>query len=432
MKIRIILQLISFGLVFVAAAQQERVMDIDELFSLVEQSSALRAGRANVEAASHGVDEALAERYPGIDLSLSVSYNGTVLMTDRDFGNGQWFSQPHLGNSFTVQVEQVVYSGGAITSGINIAKLGRKSAETKVQLTRSQQRYLALGQYLDLFCLENRAKVYRENIALTDSLIGEMKARYEQGMALLNDVTRYELQMSDLRLALRRTEDRIAIINHSLCNTLGLENVRIVPDTTLLLDMRDSRPLEQWRNLAVESPGVRLSQIGVEIAKERIRMSKSDLLPKVALFAADNFSGPYQYDIPPIDNNFNVWYFGIGVKYSLSSLYKSNRKVSRAKATAHESAELLASSLERSDNNIHEAFTLYHQTCSELDTRRKSVELATLNYGVVRDRYFNSLALVTDMIDASNVKLDAELQEVDTQIRIVYALFTMKYITGEM
>ena len=47
-------------------------------------------------------------------------------------------------------------------------------------------------------------------------------------------------------------------------------------------------------------------------------------------------------------------------------------------------------------------------------------------------RYLSPLALVTDMVDASNLKLNAELSEVDTRINIVYAYYRMKYVAGEI
>ena len=53
--------------------------------------------------------------------------------------------------------------------------------------------------------------------------------------------------------------------------------------------------------------------------------------PKVALVAADNFNGPFTYDIPPIDKNFNFWYVGVGVKYPISSLFKQTKKVQQAR-----------------------------------------------------------------------------------------------------
>ena len=74
----------------------------------------------------------------------------------------------------------------------------------------------------------------------------------------------------------------------------------------------------------------------------------------------------------------------------------------------------------------------YQQTYVELETQRKSVELAQQNYDVMNARYLSQLALVTDMVDASNLKLNAELSEVDARINIVYAYYRKKYVAGEI
>ena len=87
---------------------------------------------------------------------------------------------------------------------------------------------------------------------------------------------------------------------------------------------------------------------------------------------------------------------------------------------------------EQQQDAIHEAQTLYEQSFAELDTQRKSVELATQNYQVVNERYLNQLALVTDMIDASNIRLNAELQEVDARIQTLYAYYRVLYAAGRI
>ena len=84
------------------------------------------------------------------------------------------------------------------------------------------------------------------------------------------------------------------------------------------------------------------------------------------------------------------------------------------------------------NNNVQAAYVQYQQTYVELETQRKSVELAQQNYDVMNARYLSQLALVTDMVDASNLKLNAELNEVDARINIVYAYYRMKYVAGEI
>lgn len=419
-----------------SSAQTQQRITVDELFNLVESGSkSLHAQKTNVEVAQRAIDVAKDQKLPDIDASVSVSFTGNVLMIDRNMSNIKGISSPHFGNSLAIEAQQVVYAGGAIDGSIRMAELQKAQTENTVTLTRNQNRFLALGQYLDLVKLENGIKVYDSNIALTQQLITDIKAKQAQGMALKNDVTRYELQMESLKLGKRQLEDQKSILNHQLCNTLGLKDVVVVPEINLE-KVAEKYQLTSENELQAEaaslSPLLKQSALATQIAEQQLVLAKSDQLPKIAIVAANNFSGPFNYDLPPIDKNFNVWYIGVGVKYSISSLFKGDKTIRKVKEQIRLSQDAHEVVSERVNNNMQQAYTLYQQAFIELRTQQKSVELANQNYQVVNNRYLNQLALITDMIDASNIKLNAELKEVNARIQIAYTYYNIKYVAGSI
>ena len=448
--------LIVVATVTVAKAQTERKMTVDELFQLVESNSkTLRQEKISVEFAKKGIEAARSARLPELTASASVSMNGDVVMMDRDFTNAHGFAAPRWGNSLALEAQLVVYAGGAIDAGIALATLQHQQAQVGEQQRRQQQRFLALGQYLEIFKLKNREQVVRQNIDLTQRLINDIQAKHEQGMALKNDVTRYELQMETLRLNLKKLQDQRSILNHQLCNQLGIDG-EIIPSFPTDPGLTPNPIPEQssptrslsprgegnqkgeesemsWQNAALTTaPSIQKAEIGQQVASQQLRLAKSEMRPKVALVAADNFNGPFTYDIPPIDKNFNFWYVGVGVKYPISSLFKQNKKVQQARIHTRQAEQSYAVAAEQLNNQIQQAYTYYQQAYVELETQQKSVQLAGQNYQVVNDRYLSQLALITDMIDASNIKLDAELKEVDARIGIIFAYYKLKYISGTL
>ena len=426
--------LLLLGAASLANAQQQ-TLTIDQLFKSIEDNNAaLRAQKSGVESADLGIESAKSKRLPDVDASLSVSYIGNVLLTDRDFTDVHGLHSPHFGNNFSLQAQQVVYAGGAINAGIRLAELGKRQAETGVRLTRQQVRFVALGQYLDLYKVDNQIQVYEKNIELTRQLITDIKAKQSQGMALKNDITRYELQMESLKLGLTTLRNNRSILNHQLCNTLGMaQDVRITPDTTVIDKVYDRNDEQYWQNQgAMSSPLLEQSANAIHIAEQKEKIAKSDMLPKVAFVAADNFDGPITFELPPINKNLNVWYVGVGVKYNISSLFKSNKRVRQNAVETRQAREEHAVQAEQLNNNVQAAYVQYQQTYVELATQHKSVELARHNYDVMNARYLSQLALVTDMVDASNLRLNAELKEVDARINIVYAYYRMKYVAGDI
>ena len=413
----------------------ERPMTVSQLFERVEDNSkSLRTQKTGVEIANYGIEAARSKRLPDIDASLSFSYLGNVLMTDRNFSNVHGMSSPHYGNSFAVEAQQVVYAGGAIDASIKLAELGKQQAEVGVKLTRQQMRFVALGQYLDLYKIDNRMKVYAKNIELTEQLIADIKEKQKQGMALKNDITRYELQMEGLKLGLTTLRNNRSILNHQLCNTLGLaQDVKVIPDATLSDKSYAKDGESYWQNnSSMNSPFLEKSTLNIRMSQEKEKIAKSEMLPKVAFVAANNFNGPITFELPPIDKNLNVWYVGVGVKYSLSSLFKSNKRVKQAAIETQQMKEAYNLQAEQLNNNVQAAYVQYQQTYVELETQQKSVELARQNYEVMNARYLSQLALVTDMVDASNLKLNAELLEVDARINIVYAYYRLQYVAGKI
>lgn len=421
--------------VTVAPAQETCQLSIDGLFGLIEQNSrSLREQKTGLAAAEEGVKAAKSQRLPDIGTQLSGSYAGNVVMMNRSFGDAHGLSSPHWGNTLNVDIRQPIYAGGSIDAGIELAELGVEASKVSTSLNRSSLRYNALMQYLALEKLENRERVLKANISLTQKLIDNINERYAQGVALKNDVTRYELQMQQLRLQLTKLTNQRAILNHQLCNTVGLPTETKIEPTDDVTAMTFPRNGESgWQQSATAgNQQLQLSQVNEQMAKQKEKLARSEMLPKISIVANNNFNGPITFELPPIDKNLNIWYVGIGVSYQLSSLFKSNKKLSQAKQQTRQSIEQTEVIREQLNNSVQAAYTDYLQSYVELETQQKNVELARENYDVVNERYNNQLALITDMLDASNTRLDAELSEADARIGVAEAYYKMKFIAGEI
>ena len=77
-------------------------------------------------------------------------------------------------------------------------------------------------------------------------------------------------------------------------------------------------------------------------------------------------------------------------------------------------------------------YTKYMEAHEEVATLEKSVQLAHENYGVIENRYRNDIVLVTDMLDASNQLLDAELQLENSRINVIFNYYRLKNTSGNL
>ena len=411
---------------------QTRQMGIEELFRLAdEQSKSIQTYRTGQEAAAEALKAAKAQRLPDVNVSLSASYWGNGKLWDRDFGNAMTVDMPHFGNNFALEAQQVVYAGGAISSGIKQAELGKLLAELDLQKNIQEIRFLLVGHYLNLYKLDNQIQVLQKNMELTDEVIANMKARREQGTALKNDITRYELQKEQLNLQLTRVKDARKIANHQLITTLHLpEDTEIAPNTSLLEWQILTLTEEEWQDMAEANNIVlKQTQATIQLNEQKVKQERAERLPHISIVAAEHLDGPITIEVPVLDNNFNYWYIGIGVKYNISSLFKNNRKLKQARLNVRQAQEQRQLAQEQIENAVQEGYVNFLTAFTDLRTQENSVRLADENYHVTDNRYKNEMALLTDMLDASNMKLAADLGLVDARINILYNYYKMKYIT---
>lgn len=407
-------------------------LTLTDVFTRIEnENQTMSMLRTAQEAAEEEIKSAKNARYPEINAELNVSYIGDCFLTDRNFSNFTKAPSPHFGNGFTLEAQQVVYAGGAVNAAVKMAEHEGHMSEAVISKSRQGLRLMAAGEYLDLFRTDNSIKVYKENIALTTKLIEEINARREQGLALAADVTRYELRLEMLKLDLVRLQNTREIMNYRLVNSLGLPEGTVI--SSILgddEDMRD-RSRQNWQEIAADaSPEMKVSGIKADMALTRQKLVRSERLPKIAVVAYENFNGPITFEIPPIDKNLNIWYVGLGIRYNFSSLYKSGHKLKQAAIEVRQAEQAKNVTEENLRNDVQKAYADYMQSYVELETSEKSLQLADENYERIHDRYMEQLVLVTDMLDAFNMKLDAELGVSAANAEIQYRLCCLRYAAG--
>ena len=407
-------------------------LTLTDVFTRIENENRTMAMlRTAQEAAEQGIRSAKDARYPEINAEVNVSYIGDSFLTDRDFSNYTKAPSPHFGNGFTLEAQQVVYAGGAVNAAVKMAEHEGRMSEAVICQSRQGLRLMAAGEYLDLFRTDNSIKVYEKNIALTTKLIEEINAKREHGLALAADVTRYELRLEMLKLDLVRLRNTREIMNYRLVNSLGLPEGTVI--SSALADDEDlrDRSRQHWQEIAADSsPEMKVSGINADMALTRQKLVRSERLPKIAVVAYENFNGPITFEIPPIDKNLNIWYIGLGIRYNFSSLYKSGHKLKQAEIAVRQAEQAKEVTEENLRNNVQKAYADYMQSYVELETSEKSLQLADENYERVHDRYMEQLVLVTDMLDAFNMKLEAELDISAANAGIQYRLCCLRYAAG--
>lgn len=415
--------------------QSQTTISLEEIFEIAEaQSVQLRVSKSAETEAKKDVSVARNGRLPDINASLSLSFIGDGFTTKRNFSDYQKAPIPHLGTGLSVNITQPVYTGGAVTAAIDMSRLKSTASRFATELQRDNLRFNITGLYLDIYRFATLRDVVSNNILQAEKVLVEMKARYEQGVGLQNDITRYELLLSNLELQLVKINNTLAILNNNLVVTAGLpENTVVKPDTTILARSLPIGGEAMWQQEAVaSSPALRLARTDVDITRKAESLVKAEKLPKVGVQAGWTMDGPILVEVPPINRNLSYWYVGVGVSYNISSLFKTNKAMDKSRAATASAEDRLAAAREGVELAVRADYIKYLEAYEELKTQNKSVELAERNYRTTSTRYSADMALITDLLDAANAKLDAEQKLVNARIDIIYYYYKLLFTTGKI
>jgi len=80
---------------------------------------------------------------------------------------------------------------------------------------------------------------------------------------------------------------------------------------------------------------------------------------------------------------------------------------------------------------IH-VYVRFNEALKRIEVAEDNIKLATENYRIVRDGYFNQLALLTDLLDADTQLLQSKFDLEDAKITAIIQYYQLLKTTGKL
>ena len=430
----LLLGLFVFSQTIYAQQGQERTITIKELFELTKENHPnLKVSKTDIAIAKQDVEVAKNAQLPTLNAALQGYYLGDAHIIDKDFSNSTRVDMPHFGNTFSIDASQLIWKGGMVKNGIKAQSLKEELTELNYQSNEQSIKLLVLGYYLDLYQLLNQKSVYQQNIQLAEQRLQNINKFYNQGMVTRNDVIRGELQLSNLKLALQVVENNRQILNKQLTTALGLsENTQIVPDETILSNVPKALLMEDYRAFAQNHPTILMTKKAVDIYETSEKITRAEMMPSLSAFAGNQLARPITTSTPALDMYTNGWSAGLSLNFNIDALYKTPKKIKQVRFEKDKAIAQTNEAEQMIDVAVNAAYIKYNEAVTQNNTLETNKELSDENYRIMNSKYNNQLAILLDLIDASNQKLDAELQFANSEISIVYAYYKLLKESGNL
>lgn len=445
-SISAILSILALGLftAFTANAQTQRNLSLEEAIALsLQNSNYLKLNGAKVTEASAALREAKERRLP--DLSISGAYmrlnQPTVDLKLKTTGSSQAGENGGTGGTASaagsIKVEEAMYgianlslpvfAGFRIQNGIDAARYLKKATELDAEHNREEIIENTVAAYSNLFKAKAALDIVKENLKQSRQRVADFGNLEKNGLMARNDLLKAQLQQSNVELSLLDAENNWQITNITMDLMLGLpENTELIPDTTAFDASAAAETFEVWETKALENrKDIAALDYRKKAAHAGVKAAQGDYYPSLALTG-----GYIAANVPNLLTITNALNVGAGLKYTPSSLWKTGAKVAQAKA---QEQQLNISRNILTDNvrlQTAKAYQSYLVSQKKIDVYAKAMEQANENYRIVKNKYDNSLATTTDLLEADVAQLQARLNHAYAQADALVAYQKLLQTTG--
>nr|WP_067054043.1 TolC family protein [Mucilaginibacter sp. L294] len=303
--------------------------------------------------------------------------------------------------------------------------------------TREQTANVGLqitAQYLGIVRLNDQKRFIEEQVIRAQTRLKNINALYQNQKVTRSDVLRAELVLSSVKLNLEAADNDIIITGQKLNVLLNLPDsvtIQVADSSNMLRPVVDTL-LPLAVNAARDAFSVNKAGYDIQVQNARIRGIKSNNSPSLSLFSAYGFSYPNNIFYPPVDQAYSIGFVGLKIQYNISSIYQNKHKLSAGRIRLQ---ELKYAEQNIKDDVKQEASGLlikYREALNRIIVTQNSIEQARVNYKIVSAKYYNQLALLTDLLDADNLYQESRFNLVQAQTSAQFIYYQLLYTSGKL
>lgn len=436
-NMRSIVSLAALLLAATAQAQELRTLGLDEAVQLgMQNSKQLKISDAKVAATLASLDQARERRLP--EASVSGSYLRVTKPTIALLMNTGSSSAEGEGKAAPApKVDQAMYAlanaslplfdGFRTSAAIQSARYLKQAAELDAENDRQLVVQNIISAYSNLYKANASVDLVRENLKQAEQRSRDFSNLERNGLLARNDLLKVQLQESNIRLSLLDAESNLQIANMNMNLLLGLpEDTRLALDSLDKGSQPDVHNLAYWETAAWEHRNdARSLELHHKAAEANVRSAKGGYFPTLSLTG-----GYVALNVPNAIRVTDAWNAGVGLRYSVSSLWKTGTAVRAAKAQLDHALVAQAMLSDNIKIQVNQAYEGYILSLKKTEVYADAVTQATENYRIVRNKYNNSLATTTDLLDADVQQLQAKLNYTYSKADAVVAYNKLLQSTG--
>ena len=339
-----------------------------------------------------------------------------------------------MGGALTVT--QPIYMGGKITAMNQITDLAEQLAREMRDSKVEDVIYNVDAAYWQVVSLCAKQKLASSYVNLVQQLDNDVKAMVDEGVATRANQLAVGVKLNEANVDLTKVNNGVTLSRMLLAQLCGL------PVNTMMtladegrdeLDMTLVPSSYNLDEVYSKRHDVRSLELATKIYDQKVKVARSEMMPKFAAVAALHATNPNSYD--GFENRFGgAFSIGAMLKMPLWHWGGLSNKVKAAQVEANvkrleldDAKEKIALQISQAAFRYQEAYKTYDATKANLAQADENLRIANLAFKEGMGTIDEVLAAQTAWLKANSEKIDAEIDVQLTHEYLNKVMGTMNY-----
>ena len=379
-----------------------------------EDSASARALASTVDEASARIRRTQSGFWPLVDVTETIQrgnqpvYVFSSLLSQRRFAAANFaiaalnHPDPATNTRTAVVVEQTVFDAGLTRLGVQAARIMRDAATAARDAEEQDLALRAAQAFVRVLRLEGAVRAIDAAVAAAESDRQRARARRDVGLVTAADGLAVDVHLADMRQRQIAAAGDLEVARLQLAEAVGLPLAASIVLVRPVVPAVPDDDTALVREALAKHPLLRQAQLQVELAGNGRRSARAALLPSVGV------QGGWEFNGATLGDQQSSWVVGAEVRVNLFRGFADTARIAEAQH-AHTRAAAERERIERRiEVDVRGALAQLTAARAREEAGRAALAQARESQRIIRDRYENGLATVTEVLRAAEAALEAE------------------------
>lgn len=302
----------------------------------------------------------------------------------------------------TISLMEPIYSGGKISTAYEMSKLGVNMAQENIRLTETEVVVRTHEAYYLAVKAKELGEVARSYKVLLDELKKNVEGAFRHGMSTRNDIMKVQVKLNEAELSIQKADNAYRLACMNLCHIIGMPLNSEICVVATDMGAGDEAAIDMQPGVndtsLVRRPEHLILENKTELARQQVKLTKSDYMPNVALGATYAYANGGELAGKRLLDNGSAT-VGVVVKVPLDLFGGATNKIRSAKA-AYQIALLEEQDLnEQMQLELSQCQNLREEALTEVHLCQVALEQAAENMRLSKQQYEVGFETLSDYLE---------------------------------